>query len=213
METLLFGTKKGESSKTSFTYGSKPDIALRWHLYSRNNVTYLVKFMTHVFLSNIDYKRRKEINHLVVTTRKFKPTAFFHLESTGSALNQSWANLSETKQAGNHKCGRCGGVEYDNSKAICFPEAPDSLRTAAFALYWFVFSLASCLSFSPSCTQCGLFRFEMVGLSTKLSEKESKEVRKEESLPHPTGLWLFLEATCASRRWLLEPQVSVSITL
>lgn len=49
-----------------------------------------VKFMTHVFLSNIDYKRRKEINHLVVTTRKFKPTAFFFIWSQREV---HWINL------------------------------------------------------------------------------------------------------------------------
>lgn len=59
----------------------------------------------------------------------------FYLESTGSSLNQSWAKLSETGQARNHKCGWCGGVEYDNSKGIWVPSTPDSLRTAAFAQY------------------------------------------------------------------------------
>lgn len=99
----------------------------------------------------------------------------FYLESTGSALNQSWANLSETGQAWNHKCGWCGGVEYDNSKGIWVPSTPDSLRTAAFAQYWFSSCLSfSCLSFSLSHTQRGLYPFGMVGFSTKLSEKERK---------------------------------------
>lgn len=132
----------------------------------------------------------------------------FYLESTGSALNQSWAKLSETGQARNHKCGWCGGTEYDNSKGIRVPLTPDSLRTAAFAQYLVsLLSYISCLSFSLSRTQRGLHPFGMVGFSTKFSKKERK------ALPHPTGLWLFLEVAGASRLWLSEPQVSVSIPL
>lgn len=85
----------------------------------------------------------------------------FYLESTGSALNQSWAKLSETGQARNHKCGWCGGIEYDNSKGIWVPLTPDSLRTAAFAQYWFLFSLtfpvflSLCLAHNVVCVPLG----------------------------------------------------------
>lgn len=92
--------------------------------------------MTHVFLCSVHHKK-KTFGCYNINIQ----AGSFYLESTGSALNQSWAKLSETGQARNHKCGWCGGIEYDNSKGVWVPLTPDSLRTAAFAQYWFLFSL------------------------------------------------------------------------